>query len=90
MTAVLVTHDIDEALLMADRVVVVSGPPGHITFEMPVTLPRPRDGQDIRGHADYPRMRRLLWDALNGPGAGAGAAESRTAAATVATVAETT
>ncbi|MGH3170095.1 MAG: ABC transporter ATP-binding protein [Trebonia sp.] len=69
MTAVLVTHDIDEALLMGDRVVVVSGPPGHVTFELPVTLPRPRDSQDIRGYEDYPRMRKLLWDALNPPGA---------------------
>jgi NitT/TauT family transport system ATP-binding protein len=68
MTAVLVTHDIDEALLLADRVVVVSGPPGHITSEMPVTLPRPRDSQEIRGRADYPRMRKQLWNALNGPG----------------------
>jgi NitT/TauT family transport system ATP-binding protein len=66
MTAVLVTHDIDEALLMADRIVVVSGPPGHVTFELPVTLPRPRDSQDIREHPDYPRMRKLLRDALNG------------------------
>ena len=66
MTAVLVTHDIDEALLMGDRVVVVSGPPGHVTFELPVTLPRPRDSQDIREHPDYLRMRKLLRDALDG------------------------
>jgi NitT/TauT family transport system ATP-binding protein len=68
MTAVLVTHDIDEALLMGDRIVVISGPPGRVTFELPVTLPRPRDSQDIRGHADYPRMRKLLRDALTGDG----------------------
>jgi NitT/TauT family transport system ATP-binding protein len=69
MTAVQVTHDIDEALLMADRVVVVSGPPGRITFEMKVDLPRPRDSQEIRSHQDYPRMRKLLWDSLNRPAA---------------------
>lgn len=65
MTALLVTHDIDEAILMADRVIVVSGPPGHITFELPIDLPRPRTSQEIRSHEDYPRMRKLLWDALN-------------------------
>jgi NitT/TauT family transport system ATP-binding protein len=65
MTALLVTHDIDEAILMADRVIVVSGPPGHITFELPIDLPRPRTSQEIRSHEDYPRMRNLLWDALN-------------------------
>ncbi len=70
MTALQVTHDIDEALLMADRVIVVSGPPGHITFEMKVDLPRPRDSQEIRSHQDYPRMRKLLWDSLNSPPAG--------------------
>jgi NitT/TauT family transport system ATP-binding protein len=68
MTALLVTHDIDEAILMADRVIVISGPPGHITFEMPIGLPRPRSSQEIRSHDDYPRMRKLLWDSLNNPG----------------------
>jgi NitT/TauT family transport system ATP-binding protein len=65
MTALLVTHDIDEAILMADRVVVVAGPPGRIVFELPIDMPRPRDSQGIRSHPDYPRMRKLLWDALN-------------------------
>ena len=65
MTALLVTHDIDEAILMADRVVVVTGPPGRITFEMSIDIPRPRASQDIRSHEDYPRMRKLLWDSLN-------------------------
>lgn len=68
LTAVQVTHDIDEALLMADRILVVSGPPGRITFEMKVGLPRPRDSQEIRAHEDYPRLRKLLWDSLNGHG----------------------
>jgi NitT/TauT family transport system ATP-binding protein len=67
MTAVLVTHDIDEAILMADRVIVISGPPGRLTFEMPINLPRPRDSQGIRSHEDYPRIRKLLWDSLDIP-----------------------
>jgi hypothetical protein len=69
MTALQVTHDIDEALLMADRVIVVSGPPGHITLELNVDLPRPRDSQEIRFHQEYPRMRKLLRDSLGSPGA---------------------
>jgi NitT/TauT family transport system ATP-binding protein len=64
MTALLVTHDIDEAIVMADRVIVISGPPGHISFELPITLPRPRNTQDIRAHEDYPKTRKLLWDSL--------------------------
>jgi NitT/TauT family transport system ATP-binding protein len=67
MTALQVTHDIDEAILMADRVIVVSGPPGRITFEMKIDVPRPRDSQEIRSHQDYPRMRKLLRDALDNP-----------------------
>jgi NitT/TauT family transport system ATP-binding protein len=64
MTAVLVTHDIDEAILMADRIVVVTGPPGHITLELPVDLPRPRTSMTIRAHERYPGIRQRLWDAL--------------------------
>jgi len=64
MTALLVTHDIDEAILMSDRIIVISGPPGHITRELPIGLPRPRTSQDVRSHEDYPRIRKLLWDSL--------------------------
>ncbi len=43
-TAVLlVTHDIDEAILTADRIVLMSGQPGRIQHEWQVDLPRPRD-----------------------------------------------
>lgn len=42
-TIVLVTHDIDEALLLSDRVYVLSPRPGRITLELPLDLPRPRD-----------------------------------------------
>jgi NitT/TauT family transport system ATP-binding protein len=64
MTTLLVTHDIDEAITMADRIIVISGPPGRITFELPIGLPRPRSTQEIRSHGDYPRIRKLLWDSL--------------------------
>jgi NitT/TauT family transport system ATP-binding protein len=65
MTALLVTHDIDEAILMGDRVVVLSGPPGRVTASIDIRLPRPRTAADIRDHPDYPGLRRSLWDALN-------------------------
>ena len=42
-SVILVSHNIEEALLMADRVVVLSRRPGQVLAEVPVPLPRPRD-----------------------------------------------
>ena len=43
VTMILVTHDVDEAIYLSDRVVVMNANPGRIVEEIPVALPRPRD-----------------------------------------------
>jgi NitT/TauT family transport system ATP-binding protein len=42
-TAVLITHDIEEAILLGDRIIVMSKRPGRIRLDLKVDLPRPRD-----------------------------------------------
>lgn len=44
-TLVVVTHDVDEAIVLADRIVVMQPRPGRISEEIAVDLPRPRDRQ---------------------------------------------
>ena len=42
-TVIYVTHNVAEAVYLADRVVVMSSHPGTVKIEVPITLPRPRD-----------------------------------------------
>jgi NitT/TauT family transport system ATP-binding protein len=42
-TALLITHDIEEAVLLGDRLIVMSNRPGRIRLDVPIDLPRPRD-----------------------------------------------
>lgn len=46
-TVIMVTHDISEALLLADRVLVLGTRPGRLLLDLPIDLPRPR-GEEVR------------------------------------------
>ena len=64
LTAVLVTHDIDEAILLGDRIVVLCGHPGRVGMDVEVPFRRPRDPAEIRFHSEYPELRQQVWQAL--------------------------
>jgi NitT/TauT family transport system ATP-binding protein len=64
MTVMFVTHDLGEAIALADRIVVFSARPGRIRTIADVTLERPRDTFKIRFSAGFVRLYEQLWDVL--------------------------
>jgi len=60
-----ITHDLDEAIAMSDRVVVLAAGPGtHPIGEFPIDLPRPRDVAEIRDQAGFVDLHSRIWDVL--------------------------
>ncbi len=60
-----ITHDLDEAIAMSDRVVVLSAGPGtHIMGEFPIDLPRPRDVAEVRTHPRFVELHQAIWSVL--------------------------
>ncbi len=62
ITVVLVTHDIDEAVYLADRVVVLSGAPSRVEEIVPVPLSRPRNQLVTRSEETFAQLRRHLME----------------------------
>ena len=61
LTALMVTHDVDEAIMLADRVVMMTnGPNAKVGKILEVNLPRPRSRKALLEHPDYYRLRSEL------------------------------
>ena len=64
-SVVFVTHDLEEAIALSDRVVVMSaGPASRPIGKFPIDLPRPRDVSEIRLTPHFVKLHTLIWSAL--------------------------
>jgi ABC-type nitrate/sulfonate/bicarbonate transport system ATPase subunit len=62
-TVLLVTHDLDEAIFLADRIYVLAAHPGRVEREITVELPRPRN-METRLSPEYGRLRAELYELI--------------------------
>jgi NitT/TauT family transport system ATP-binding protein len=67
VTIILVTHDIDEAVYMSDRVVVLSRPPSTVQDTVAVDLPKPRDQAETKAIPAYAQLRTQVYETIVHP-----------------------
>lgn len=63
-TNIFVTHDIEEAIFLSDRVVVLSSRPGTIDQVVEVPFDRPRYDRDLKGESSFAKLREDIWNQL--------------------------
>ncbi|MBN9604442.1 MAG: ABC transporter ATP-binding protein [Afipia felis] len=63
-TIILVTHDLVEAVTLADRVVVFTKRPATVAMDQAVDLPRPRDVREVRFTKEFHDIHNSIWDRL--------------------------
>jgi NitT/TauT family transport system ATP-binding protein len=61
---IFVTHDLEEAITLADKVIVLTAGPGRIKSIFRIDLPRPRRAQEIRFTEEFVALYSQIWDAL--------------------------
>jgi NitT/TauT family transport system ATP-binding protein len=66
-TMVFITHSIDEAILLGDRIAVMSARPGRIREILDVPFARPRDGNALRADPRFAELRAHIWNELREP-----------------------
>jgi NitT/TauT family transport system ATP-binding protein len=60
-TVVFITHSVDEAVLLGDRVMVMTAQPGRLKQFVPIPLPRPRDIMELQGARAYGDLVHRIW-----------------------------
>jgi NitT/TauT family transport system ATP-binding protein len=68
-TVVFITHSIDEALVLADRIVVLSGRPGKLKADIPIGFARPRLVQELKADREFGQLWHDIWSLLRTSGA---------------------
>jgi len=63
-TIVFITHSVDEAITLGDRIIVITDRPGRVKEILPVAIPRPRSGREIRHLSEYVELRDRVWSLL--------------------------
>lgn len=63
-TIVMVTHDLDEAVSLSDRVIVFSSPPSEVILDHRIDIPRPRDVFTIRETPEFAKHAQIVWSVL--------------------------
>ncbi len=65
-TVLFVTHDLEEAISLADRVVVLTANPGSVKCQFQIDLPRPRNVDEVRLEENFRLIHAEIWAALRG------------------------
>jgi NitT/TauT family transport system ATP-binding protein len=63
-TVVMVTHDLDEAITLSDRVIVLSSPPTQVLLDEYIDIPRPRDVFTVRESPIFMKHFQSIWSVL--------------------------
>ncbi|MGE5302602.1 MAG: ABC transporter ATP-binding protein [Alphaproteobacteria bacterium] len=63
-TVIFITHSMDEAVYLSDRVVVMTPRPGRVAEILDVPLPRPRSADDVRRNEKFVELTNYIWDTL--------------------------
>jgi NitT/TauT family transport system ATP-binding protein len=66
VTSLLITHSVDEAILLSDRILVMSGRPGRVIEEISVGMSRPRE-RGMETTQEFVELRHRIWELLSAP-----------------------